>query len=145
MKLGIVGSEKAKFTEKGRTRARRLIRSLVSEPGVEMVISGACHLGGIDKWAVEIGKKSGVRVKEFKPAVQSWQEGYKARNLQIAEASDIVHCITVDRLPADYSGMRFALCYHCRKTDHVKSGGCWTMKKARELGKKGILHIIRNT
>lgn len=144
MRVGIVGSERKKFTEKGRAKARRLIRSILSEPGVEMVVSGGCHLGGIDKWAVEIGKEMGLTVREFLPATHSWASGYKPRNLLIAKHSDVVHCITVDHLPKDFSGMRFDLCYHCGKKDHVKSGGCWTMRRAREMGKKGILHVVRN-
>lgn len=144
MKIGIVGAEKAKFTEKGRTRARRLIRGILSEKGVSAVVSGACHLGGIDRWAVEMGWELGLLVVEFPPTTHSWTAGYKPRNMKIVKASDEVHCITVDRLPEGFSGMRFDICYHCGSKDHVKSGGCWTMKKAREMGKKGILHVIKN-
>lgn len=144
MKIGIVGAEKAKFTDKGRTRARRLIRGLLSQEGIEEVISGGCHLGGIDRWAVDLARERKLAVKEFIPATRSWELGYKPRNLLIAERSDVVHCIVVDKLPEGFSGMRFAICYHCGRKDHVKSGGCWTMKQARKMGKKGILHIVRN-
>jgi hypothetical protein len=38
--------------------------------------------------------------------------------------------------------MKFDLCYHCGTKDHVKSGGCWTVKYARKLGKQGKVIII---
>lgn len=144
MRVGIVGAERAKFTKTGKNRACRLIGEILSDPGVTEVVSGACHLGGVDNWAAEIGKEKKIAVKEFPPANLSWLDGYRPRNLRIVERSDVVHCITVDKLPEDFAGMRFELCYHCGSKDHVKSGGCWTMKKAREEGKKGKLHIIRN-
>jgi hypothetical protein len=144
MIVGIVGSEEAKFTPLGKQRARLLISSILANPKVTEVVSGGCHLGGIDIWAAEMGHALGLEVTEFKPKSLSWSGGYADRNLQIAERSDIVYCITVDRLPEDYSGMRFEKCYHCRTNTHVKSGGCWTMKQARRAGKIGKLYVIQN-
>ena len=140
MIVGIVGSEKIKFTALGEERAKATITEILSNPQVTEVVSGKCHLGGIDIWAAEIGKELGKIVTEFPPRRLSW-EFYKARNLNIAERSDIVHCITVDKLPDNYNGMRFDFCYHCKSKDHVKSGGCWTMKHA----KIGKLHVIQNS
>src|SRR5882672_2202207 len=134
MIVGIVGSEAAKFTYEGGIAARNIIRGLLSEPDVTEVVSGGCHLGGIDQWAAEIGKEHGLIVTEFLPASRNWEGGYKPRNLQIASKSDITHCITVDKLPPSFHGMTFALCYHCGVKDHVKSGGCWTMKQAIKFG-----------
>lgn len=139
MRIGIVGSEEIKFTKEGKQQAISLIRQILSEPNVTEVISGGCHLGGIDIWAEEIGRELGLIVTVFKPKSLSWEGGYKERNLEIANNSDVVHCITVDKLPASYTGMRFNSCYHCRRNDHIKSGGCWTMHKA----KFGKLHIIQ--
>lgn len=139
--LGIVGSEAAKFTPETEARARVLIRNLLTIPGVTSVVSGACHLGGIDAWAAEIGRELGLYVVEYAPARLSWTH-YKARNIRIAEQSDEVHCITLAKLPEDYAGMRFKLCYHCGVSTHVKSGGCWTMLRARAMGKAGVLHVI---
>jgi hypothetical protein len=143
MIVGIVGSESIKFTAKGRADAEQMIVEILCEPSVTEVVSGKCHLGGIDIWAAEIGQALGLTVTEFPPEVQSWW-AYKKRNLRIAEHSDIVHCITVDRLPESYTGMRFNLCYHCGTNGHVKSGGCWTMKQAIKIGKIGKLHVIEN-
>lgn len=145
MRVGIVGSEDAKFTLAGRRRAIHVIECLLSGGNVTEVVSGACHLGGIDVWAAAVGSDLGIIVTEFPPATYRWADGYKPRNLQIVERSDIVHCITVDELPKSYVGMRFERCYHCGPDApaHIKSGGCWTMKQAIKAGKLAELHIIQ--
>jgi hypothetical protein len=140
--IGIVGSEAAKFTPGGEKAAKLLIRALISPPSVIEVVSGDCHLGGIDIWAQEVTEKLGKKFTAFTPAKRNWENGYRPRNLRIAHRSDEVHCITVRRLPPGFEGMTHALCYHCNTDTHVKSGGCWTMKQARREGKKGILHVI---
>ena len=142
MVLGIVGSEGKKFTPETEAAARARIRSLIAEHGVTKVVSGACHLGGIDVWAIEEAKKLGLETQEFPPKIRHWEGGYKQRNIQIAEASDAVVCLTLKTLPPKYSGMTFTMCYHCGTKEHVKSGGCWTTKYARKLGKKGWTEII---
>lgn len=142
VKLGIVGSEAAKFTKVTEVLARAAIRGLIGKYKAEIVISGACHLGGIDKWAVEEAEKLKVGFMEFRPKTLQWEGGYKDRNLKIARNSDIVVCITVKELPKSYQGMRFKLCYHCGTTDHVKSGGCWTVKQAKKMGKQTEVIVI---
>jgi hypothetical protein len=142
MWIGIVGSEAAKFTPETEARARAVIRRYLSKPGRTGVISGGCHLGGIDEWAIEEGRKFDLATQEFKPQTLNWSTGYKPRNLKIAQESDAVLCITVKELPPGYQGMRFKLCYHCGTDDHVKSGGCWTMKQAARMGKPTHLEII---
>lgn len=140
MRVGIVGSEAAKFTPDTEQRARVLIRSLLS-PG-DVVVSGKCHLGGIDIWAVEEAQAMGLEIVEHAPKVHNWFQGYMPRNLKIADDSEIVHCITLKELPSTYTGMRFKLCYHCGTDEHVKSGGCWTVKQAKRMGKRGMVHVI---
>lgn len=139
-KLGIVGSEGAKFTPKSEQTAREIIAALIK--GAELVVSGACHLGGIDKWAIEEATKQGIPTQEFPPKTLKWEGGYKQRNLQIVDAADTVICVTVKQLPEGYKGMRFSKCYHCNTDEHVKSGGCWTMKQAMRQGKQGILVVV---
>ncbi len=141
MKIGIVGSEAAKFTPVSEARARKAIRTLLSRG--DIVVSGACHLGGIDQWCIEEAYALGLASVEYPPANLHWDTGYKPRNILIAEQSDKVFCLTVNVLPPAYTGMRFKLCYHCGTTDHVKSGGCWTVKYAREkLGKPGQIIVV---
>ena len=147
MKLGIVGSEAAKFTPVTEHRARLVISALIEKFEADLVISGHSPLGGIDLWAVEEADKLGVATREYAPHVFVWAApgGYRDRNLKIAQQSDAVACITLLELPESYHGMRFPQgCYHCHTPpeDHVKSGGCWTMQQARDLGKKGVLVVI---
>lgn len=142
MLLGIVGSEAAKFTPVTEAAARALLRRLCGAVDVDGVVSGACHLGGVDVWAIEAAKALRLKYHEFKPASLAWP-AYKARNIQIAEASDVVHVVTLRELPSSYTGMRFRRCYHCGTDTHVKSGACWTAKYAeRQLGKAACWHVI---
>jgi hypothetical protein len=141
--IGIVGSEGAKFTAATEKQARKLIRREIK--GAKMVVSGACHLGGIDIWAREEAEAMGIPVKEYAPKHRTWDGsgGYKARNMKIAKRSDRVTCITVRTLPEGYTIRGFELyCYHCGTDRHVKSGGCWTTKYARKLGKPGVTLVV---
>lgn len=142
MRIGIVGSEAAKFTPETEWKARAKIEWLIISTGATEVVSGECHLGGIDVWAREAAEARGLKFTGFAPVTRSWSTGYKPRNLQIAEYSDKVACITVRELPPGYDGMRFKLCYHCGTDAHVKSGGCWTVKEAKKLGKPGKVFVI---
>lgn len=145
MRVGIVGNGADKFTEDGEHRARVMIRSILLSR--DILVSGHSPLGGIDVWAEEEAAAMGIPMDIKVPEVLQWNPpggyGYKARNLDIAD-SYIVHCIVADRYPDYYKGKRWGVCYHDNRTDHVKSGGCWTMKKAREKGNLGALHIVRN-
>lgn len=143
MKVGIVGHEASKFTEAGEAEARAIIRELLCLGEVTHLVSGGCHLGGIDIWAEEIARDLGLALQIFLPKTRSW-DGYKGRNIEIATHSDEIHCLAVARLASSYRGPMLE-CYHCNMTDHVKGGGCWTMKYAWKLGKPTQLHRIRNT
>lgn len=135
MIVGIVGAEGAKFTDYGQSVARAYIEQICYNKEVTGIVSGACHLGGIDQWAAEVGQMWNILVMEFPPKSLSWEHGYKPRNLLIARACDVLYNIVVDKLPPDFKGMTHKLCYHCQTSDHVKSGGCWTAKQAQRLGK----------
>ena len=139
MKVGIVGHEQAKFNKITEAAARNLIHDNIIYPG-DTIISGGCHLGGIDIYAEEIAKELGNEMIVHLPKKQSWLGGYKDRNLKIARESDIVHVIVVEKYPEGYDSMKFNYCYHCGKNDHIKSGGCWTAKKAK-IGVRHIIHI----
>src|SRR6478736_270731 len=142
MKLGIVGSEQAKFTEDSSVVCIASITALLNLWTPDAVVSGGCHLGGVDQWAAMIGKDMGIPVIEHLPKRRSW-EGYKARNILIAEDSDLVLCYTVSGLPPDFKeGGWERYCYHCKTNEHIKSGGCWTVKYAKSIGKKGEVVVI---
>lgn len=146
MNVGIVGHEDAKFTAETESAARRTILTVIRALAVPdgLVVSGACHLGGIDVWAIEAAKELGVAFKEFPSTTRHWSGpgGYMERNLKIAETSDVVHVIVVRELPPHYNRMRFTHCYHCGTQEHVKSGACWTAKKAEAMGKKAVWHVV---
>lgn len=142
--IGIVGHEAIKFTPAGERQARAEIWRILMEPDVTLV-SGHCHLGGIDIWAEEEADKRGIPKIIFKPEVLAWDPpgaiGFKDRNIQIARQSDVLYCLAVIRLADKYRGMKFESCYHCGSDDHVKGGGCWTMKRARDW--KRETHLIK--
>lgn len=141
MNVGIVGHEAAKFTPETEAQAREIIRFLLSPPDA-VLVSGHCHLGGIDIWAEEEAQALGRARLIHAPEILTWNDrqdstgirlaGFKTRNLAIANTSDIVHCIVVRELPSQwspvYGHIAFTSCYHCkgRISPHVKSGGCWT-------------------
>lgn len=147
MILGIVGSEGKKFTLVTESMARKAIRGAIGTFQATKICSGTCPLGGIDVWAVEeaialLGPGSTI---EFPPKVHRWggKDGYMARNKKIAQTSDVVICITLEKLPENYVGMRFDYCYHCGTDTHVKSGGCYTTKYARSIGKVGFTVTLK--
>jgi len=140
--IGIVGSEAAKFTSETEKIARDSIKTLIDRH--DRVVSGGCHLGGIDIWAREEATKQGIPFIEFLPKTRNW-EGYKKRNIQIAETSNVVVCITVKELPPGYRVRGFEkYCYHCKTDEHIKSGGCWTVKYAKGLGKNAFVAVIED-
>ncbi len=130
MIVGIVGHEERKFDERTELLARAAITDALK--GASAFVSGGCHLGGIDIWAEEAAAALGIDARIFLPAKRGWIGGYRERNLQIAGASDVVINVVVAEYPSGYSGMRFDYCYHCHTTDHIKSGGCWTAKRAKK-------------
>jgi len=140
--VGIVGHEAAKFTAATEAKARAVIRKILARTAADRVVSGACRLGGIDIWAIEEAKAAGIETQEYPPASDDWFAGFKPRNIQIAEASTVVYSIVVAALPPSYSGRRFPICYHCGTADHVKSGGCWTVKHAKAIGRRGHVLVI---
>lgn len=144
MIIGIVGSEGIKFTSYTEGRAKKIIRRLLTKPGVTGMTSGGCHLGGIDIWAEEIAAELDLKLYIYKPKSLNWKDGYAPRNRQIATRSDECYCITVGKLPDTYKGMTFSLCYHCGVDTHVKSGGCWTTIRAARMGKPAKIIVVRD-
>lgn len=128
MNLGIVGHARDKFTPTTEAIARRVIRDLIAEYEPDKVVSGHCPIGGVDIWAEEEADALGVEKLIFPPKTNNWLDGFKPRNIQIYENSDVCACVVVSTLPGGYRGRVFEDCYHCkgRNPPHVKSGGCWT-------------------
>jgi hypothetical protein len=141
LKVGIVGHGADKFTPLGEERARTLIRDLLTD--ADVMISGHSPVGGIDIWAEEEALDLGVELDLKIPEINQWNPdgyGYRARNLDIASESDVVHVVLADTYPDGYTGRRFSYCYHCKTDQHPKSGGCWTGHRAR----KAQWHTVNN-
>ncbi len=143
MILGIVGSEAAKFTPETEEKAKRHIVNLLYHDEPAYIVSGECHLGGIDIWAKELAQELNIGYIGCPPAFRTWQS-FKRRNIEIAEKADRVICITVASIPPGFKeGGWERYCYHCKTDQHIKSGGCWTVKYARErLGKPGEIIVV---
>lgn len=145
--LGIIGAERAKFTVTGELAAKAVIAGLLQND-VRAIVSGHCHLGGVDIWAEEAAATFGIGAIVHAPKRRSWEGGYKPRNLLIARDADVVHTIVTRQYPPEYTGMRFSLCYHCARfksrPEHVKSGACWTANVALRLGKRAVWHVVDN-
>ena len=146
--VGFVGHGSDKFDARTELIAKELIYNILDDTekvhGVISMVSGHSPMGGIDIWAEEIALSLGILLDLKIPKQQKWDShyGYKQRNLDIARSCDTLHVILVKNYPENYNGQRFNLCYHCKTSDHVKSGGCWTGKQAKKLGKEVIWHII---
>lgn len=148
MKIGIVGNAADKFTRLTAGIAKNAIREVIEEYRPSHVVSGACHLGGVDIWAEEIADELDVETIIHKPKSRDWTNGYKPRNLLIAHDSDIVVCIVASKYPKKYDGPHFAGCYHCehQRPFHIKSGACWTamqcgLSEWRIVSKSGWLAV----
>jgi len=139
------GTELTTLTEE---QLRRLIPSITSETRESPEICGAAQvLDAVAEALKDLGTIPSGRLYAWLMPQMSFEwapSGYKLRNEQIAYDCDILHCLAVDRLPPTYTGMRFTECYHCESNDHVKGGGCWTMKIAKRMGRATRLWIIPN-
>jgi len=133
MILGIVGPEARAWTAITERRARNVIRAWLQTKRFAGVTSGECPRGGVDIFAREEAEDAGLPFRPFPPRDHCWASGYKPRNIQIATLADIVLCVTLESL---YT------CKHCRER-HIGSGGCWTQKYARSLGKGGFVVAVR--
>lgn len=134
--VGIVGAAADKFDPFHEAVAKHIIgdifnTAIFAYPSrTPRLISGRCHLGGVDIWAEEIADERKI-LKDIKvPPTLSWAKGYKVRNMAIAFHSMEVHAIVMGAYVANYAGERFPHCYHCMQRGehpwHVKSGACWT-------------------
>lgn len=126
MKIAIVGT--SKLTDFEKIRASLKITQLLNYG--DILISGGAD--GIDSLAHKISVELDMKSEIYYPEIHNWL-GYRKRNIIIAESCDKLYCIT--------SNMKSEKCYHCNDW-HERTGGCWTMKYAKGLGKPTELIII---
>lgn len=116
MKIAIVGADMLWWNAMTEKLAKELIELILKSNNAELV-SGACSGGGIDIWAEQIADKLGIKKAIFPAEFDKWPS-YKKRNIQIAEACDILFDI---------------------EPMHRKwSGGMWTLNYAKSLGKQVV-------
>ena len=120
--IAIVGSELKYWKPEQEKLVKQHIKdifSLEKDFFQEILVSGGCPKGGVDIWAEEVADELKIPKRIFKPNSMDWI-GYKARNILIAKACDVLYCID----PKWRGG---------------KTGGQWTLRKAKELGKDTYL------
>ena len=128
MKLAIVGTSKISARFDIETALKIIQKELSHIP--QLIISGGAE--GIDSMAVNTAKLQGIQTVTYPPLKPFWKY-YKMRNKLIAKACDELVCITTKT--------QNERCYHCN-ADHQRTGGCWTMKKTKELGKTARLYVV---
>ena len=129
-----------------------------------ILVSGHCHKGGIDIWAEEIADALGIKKEIYPAEVNQWSDkrpiqntipvsvdlkGYRSRNIQIVRSCDILYDIEPAKScrychglgEGDYR-LFIGTCPRC-EGDGAYSGGTWTMKYARKLGKKNHKVVIQ--
>lgn len=133
MKIAIVGT--SKITDREEQHVRQICSAILEQYNSpnNIIISGGAE--GVDQIALDVAKNIGFEIKEFLPNRRNW-ESFKKRNQHIANECDKLYCITTP--------VKTIKCYHhfTKPQDHQKTAGCWTLQKAKELGKFSKLFII---
>ena len=131
MKLAIVGT--SKLTENEEKDARKLISFILKDYKPKLVITGGAD--GIDTHAKEVAEGLKISVKLYSPKSKNW-DGYKARNIIIASECTHLVCITTKKIKTEG-------CYHHPSLEmHQRTGGCWTLARAKMNGKKTKLFVM---
>jgi len=138
-KVAIIGASGSKLDEYERFGAMKEIIKIVKQHKNPLIISGHSPRGGVDILVELYAEEFNYPTKIIKPQVAQWgnkdgKMGYHDRNLVIASECDILYCIT--------TRLKTKSCYHCKTGDHERTGACWTMKKAKEMGKPTKLIIL---
>jgi len=134
MKIAIVGSSHLSETEEidARKNSGLVLNQLIKEYGVDDItlISGGAK--GVDTEAEDVAKQLGIKTIIHRPLENKWENGYKPRNIKIAQECDILYCFPTK--------VKITECYHCKAEDHEVTGGCWTAKYAEALKKE--VHVV---
>jgi hypothetical protein len=135
MKIAVVGTSKKLPMKQEILMRNRIVDILDKYPrdGSISILSGGAK--GVDTLAVDIAKKLGFRTYVNYPEKEEWKY-YKIRNQKIAEQCDGIFCFTIATKESN--------CYHhkLQEKPHLKTGGCWTLEKAREMGKPSDVILI---
>lgn len=133
MKLAIVGT--SRLTDFERSRVIDLIHNeFLRSPKISLITGDA---DGVDSLVPACNFVERCELLVVKSLEKYWEpnsgHGFKERNIRIAEECDELICITTKT--------KDIKCYHCNM-DHQRTGGCWTMKYAKSLGKPTRLYVV---
>lgn len=148
MKLAIVGA--SNLSDNQENDARKTIIFIIREYQKELEFTTSLghidHLElvtgdakGIDAIVRDMAEEQNIPCRVFTSKVKQWEgdllhDGFKERNLRIVAYCDNLVCFA--------SQLRNTPCYHCGTSEHERTGGCWTMKKAKESNKPTRLIVI---
>lgn len=93
----------------------------LQEHGVDGVVFCTGDAEGVDEAVWTVGQANHFQVTKIHSKGRGWEEGFKERNEIIAQYCDYIYSIA--------ESPKKTFCYHCNKTDHEKTAGCWTGKK----------------
>jgi hypothetical protein len=114
VRLAIVGSTRYADDRRAAAKALETISRAIAYYDPQVVISGGAK--GIDSMAAELARSLGYDVIEHLPEHPRWEpDGYKARNLRIAEGCTHLLCI--------------------RHPDSKTYGSGWTADRAEAMGR----------
>jgi len=126
MTIGIVGT--SHLTQIEEDEAARLIHNIIEDAYFQnrKIVTGDAK--GIDALVRKAVPEDWLIV--FNASVDHWEgkDGFKVRNIKIAEEADYIYCITTK--------VKDRRCYHC-DADHERTGGCWTKNYAVAVLDKG--------
>ncbi len=133
MNIAIVGASRLTNIEEktARESCEILLKQIVREHGRSKTVLVSGGANGVDTIAEVTANELGITCNIHRPTSQNW-DGYKARNLKIAQECDVIYCFPTK--------LKLEPCYHCGVHDHERSGGCWTVKQAKTLKKEG--HVV---
>jgi len=129
MKIAIVGSSHLDKDEI--VRAKDLIFVLGNLHIKDDIITGdAVGVDMLVKECIDYAEVIYSHNERWKP------DGYKERNITIAEKADFVYSIATKQLKDEW-------CYHCLSTDHNRTAGCWTKNYAiNKFNKDGATVLV---
>lgn len=125
MKIAIVGTSH-KMTENEERDVQQFVAMILRDFSTSnLIVSGGAK--GVDTIVIEVAQSMRFPTQIIHTISDDWR-GFKKRNMQIATECDQLYCISIPTHETK--------CYHHPKEqDHEKTAGCWTLRKAKELGK----------
>ena len=167
MKIAIVGVDEQKLLNASLSLdyvykfCKQLMETELKK-GNFIFVSGRCPKKGIDVICEEIADINHIEQEICPAEANQWedrtiygnlyptemqkQKGYKSRNIQIAEACDVLYCI-VPKIDT-WHGMKDVYsephnyCKHCNMDGHPSNGACWTLKYCRKHFPEKETHLI---